>query len=255
MSNGPNAPPPPGKHVLVEKPLAMNADEARRLIAARDRSGKIIIEGFMVRYSPVWVEVRKLIASGRIGEVRSVQAHATYANLDPQNIRNKPDTGGGGLMDLGCYVILFSRLIFGAEPRRVISLIDRDPALKTDRSTSLMLDFAQGQATLFVATQLARAQRVRIFGTKGSIEIEVPVNIPDDRPVRLTVDDGRDSLGSGAERIELPNTNFFTLQGEAVSRAIRGEKPVEMTLEDSVANMRVIDAALRSEKSGAWERV
>jgi predicted dehydrogenase len=244
-----------GKHVLVEKPLAMNAQEAKRLIAARDRSGKIIVEGFMVRYAPTWTEIRKLIASGRVGDVHGVQAHATYANLDPQNIRNKPDTGGGALMDLGCYVVLFSRLIFGADPRRVMSLVDRDPAMKTDRRTSLILDFAQGQASLFISTQLARAQRLRIFGTKGSLEVEIPINIPDDRPARLTFDDGRDSIGGGAERIELPPSNFFTLQGEAVSRAILGEKPIEMTLEDSLANMRVIDAALRSERSGQWESV
>lgn len=242
-----------GKHVLVEKPLAMNAEEAKRLVAARDRSGRIIVEGFMVRYAPTWVEIRKLIQSGRIGDVHAVQAHATYANLDPQNIRNKPETGGGGLMDLGCYVVLFSRMIFEQEPRRVISLIDRDPAMKTDRRTSLMLDFPKGSATLLVSTQLARAQRLRVFGTKGSIEVEIPINIPDDRPVRLTVDDGRDSIGGGAERIELPASNFFTLQGEAVSRAIRGERAPEMTLEDSLANMRVIDAALRSERSGQWE--
>jgi predicted dehydrogenase len=158
-------------------------------------------------------------------------------------------------MDIGCYVILFSRLIFGAEPKRLVSLIDRDPAMKTDRAGSLILDFPQGQATLFVSTQLARAQRLRIFGTKGSLEVEVPINIPDDRPMRVRFDDGRDSWGTGAEFIEFPAANFFNQQGEAVSRAIRGEMPVEMTLNDSIANMRVIDAAKRSEKSGGWETV
>lgn len=244
-----------GKHVLVEKPLAMNADEARRAIAARDRTGKLIIEGFMVRYSTLWIEIRKLIASGRIGEVHGVQAHATYANLDPQNIRNRMETGGGALMDIGCYLILFSRMIFRTEPRRVVSLIERDPAMKTDSRSSLILEFPQGHATLFLSTQLARAQRLRIFGTKGSIEIEVPINTPDDRPARITVDDGRDSVGSGAERIEYAAANFFTQQGEAVSRMIRGEAPVEMTLEESVANMRVIDAAKQSEKEGGWVTV
>lgn len=244
-----------GKHVLVEKPLAMNADEAARVLATRQKSGKVIVEGFMVRYATLWTGIRKLLAQGRIGDVHGMQAHATYANLDPQNIRNRMDAGGGALMDVGCYVILFSRLIFGAEPSRVVSLIDRDPAMKTDRRSSLILDFPQGQATLFVSTQLARAQRLRIFGTKGSLEVDVPINIPDDRPMRVRIDDGRDSFGTGAEIVEFPAANFFTQQGEAVSRAIRGEVPVEMTLEDSIANMRVIDAAKRSEQSGTWERV
>ncbi len=244
-----------GKHVLVEKPAALNADEARRLIAARDRSGKLIIEGFMVRYAAQWIEILKLVASGRIGAVNGVQAHATYVNIDPNNIRNLIDMGGGALMDIGCYVILFARMIFGSEPDRIVSLVDRDPVMKTDRRSSMILDFPQGQATLFVSTQLARAQRVRIFGTKGSIEVEIPINIPDDRPTRITVDDGRDSIGGGAEILEFPNANFFTLQGEAVSRMIRGQSPIAMTLEDSIANMRVIDAALRSERSGRWESV
>lgn len=244
-----------GKHVLVEKPIAMNAEEAKRLIAARDRSGKMIIEGFMVRYATPWIEIRKLIASGKIGDVHGIQAHATYTNLDPQNIRNRPDAGGGALMDIGCYVILFSRLVFGAEPRRAVSLIDRDPAMKTDRHSSIILDFPKGQASLFISTQVARAQRVRVFGTKASIEIEIPINIPDDRPAQIRIDDGRDSVGGGAQIAEFPAANFFTQQGEAVSRAIRGQAPIEMTIEDSIANMRVIDAVLKSERSGGWEKV
>ena len=84
-----------GKHVLVEKPIGMSA-EAERLIAARDRSGKLVIEAFMVRYTPQWLEVREIIASGQIGAVHGMQAHATYPNIDPQNIRNRPEIGGGG---------------------------------------------------------------------------------------------------------------------------------------------------------------
>ena len=83
----------------------------------------------------------------------------------------------------------------------------------------------------------------------------MPINIPDDRPARITIDDGRDSIGSGAEVMEFPAANFFTLQGEAVSRAIRGQSGIEMTLEESIANMRVIDAVFRSEQSGGWEKV
>jgi predicted dehydrogenase len=244
-----------GKHVLLEKPAGMNAAEAERLIAARERSGKLIVEAFMVRYTPQWKTTREIIASGRIGQVRAVQCHVTYRNMDPQNIRNRPEVGGGGIMDIGCYAILFARLAFGAEPRRAVSLIDRDPAMGTDRHASMLLDFPAGQATLFVSTQLARAQRVRIFGTEGSIEIEVPVNAPDDRPTCLTIDDGRDVLGTGAETIEFPPANQYTLQGEAVSRMIREGSAPEMTLEDSIANMRVIDAVFRSEASGAWEKV
>ena len=241
-----------GKHVLVEKPLAMSAREAERLIAARDRTRLTIVEAFMVTYMPQWRRVRELIGEGRIGEVRSVQAHVTYRNMDPANIRNRPEVGGGALMDIGCYAILFARLAFGTEPLRALGLIDRDPGMGTDRHASVLLDFPEGQATLFCSTQLARAQRVRIFGTSGSIEIDVPVNAPDDRPTRIFVDDGRDVLGSGLEVIEFEPCNQYTLQGDAVSRAIRGEGSVGLSLEDSIANMRVLDAVFASERSRGW---
>src|SRR4051812_29257842 len=99
-----------------------------------------------------------------------------------------------------------------------------------------MLDFRAGQ--LFVSTQLARAQRLRIFGDQGSIEVQVPVNAPDDRPTHIVVDDGRDAVGAGAETFEFPPENQYTLQGEAVSRMIREGLPPAMPLEQSVANMR-----------------
>jgi predicted dehydrogenase len=179
----------------------------------------------------------------------------TYRNMDAANIRNRPEVGGGGLMDIGCYAVLFARLAFGAEPLRAVGLIDRDPAMGTDRHASVILEFPNGQATLFCSTQLARAQRVRIFGTEGSIEVEVPVNAPDDRPTRIVVDDGRDVLGTGAEVFEFPACNQYTLQGDAVSRMIRDGTPPEMTLEDSVANMRVLDAIFASERQGGWQPV
>ncbi len=244
-----------GKHVLLEKPIGMSAGEAERLIAARDKSGRIMVEAFMTLYTPQWRRVRALIEEGRIGSVHAIQAYITYRNMDPANIRNRPEVGGGALMDIGCYAILFARLAFGAEPRRALGLIDRDPAMGTDRHSSIVLDFPAGQATLFCSTQLARAQRVRILGTEGSIEIEVPVNAPDDRSTRIVVDDGRDVVGSGAETIEFAASNQYTLQGDAVSRAIRGLEQLHLTLEESVANMRVLDAVFASERTGGWVAV
>jgi predicted dehydrogenase len=125
-----------GKHVLVEKPIGMNAAEAKRLVAARERSGKLIVEAFMARYAPQWVRTRAIAASGRIGTVHAVQAHVTYRNMDPQNIRNRTEVGGGAMMDIGCYAILFARLAFADEPRRALALIERDPAMGTDRHAS-----------------------------------------------------------------------------------------------------------------------
>lgn len=243
-----------GKHVLCEKPIAINAAEAERLVAAQQRSGCLVMEGFMVRFHPQWVRVRELIDSGRIGTVRAVHGVVTYNNPDPVNIRNSLDAGGGGIMDIGCYMIYFARLVLGAEPRRVISRIERDPAMKIDRLASAILDFPQGQATFLCSTQLARAQRFQVLGASGHITVEIPVNAPPDRACRLVVDDGRDVVGSGAEIIELPVCNQYTLQGDAFSACIRKDTKPAVTLTDSILNMRVVDALFRSEKSCGWEK-
>jgi predicted dehydrogenase len=244
-----------GKHVLCEKPLGMTAKDAARLSDGQKASGRLVMEAFMVRTHPQWLKAREVIESGRIGAVRAVSGVVTYNNPDPANIRNILDVGGGGMMDIGCYMIYFSRFAFAAEPTRAISLIDRDPAMKTDRIASVLLQFPQGQASFVCSTQLARAQRFHILGTSGHITVEVPINAPNDRPTRLVVDDGRDVLGSGAEVIELPVCNQYTLQGDAFSACVRDHTAPAVTLADSLANMRAIDAVFRSERSGRWEEV
>jgi predicted dehydrogenase len=243
-----------GKHVLCEKPLGMNAEDAGRLADAQRRSGRLVMEAFMVRMNPQWLKVREIIESGRIGAVHAVNGVVTYNNPDPANIRNILEVGGGGIMDIGCYMAYFARFAFAAEPDAVISLIDRDPKMRIDRIASVILRFRQGQATFLCSTQLARAQRFQILGTAGHVTVEVPINAPNDRPCRVIVDDGRDVLGSGAEIIELPVNNQYTVQGDVVSACIRDGKPPPVTLADSLANMRVIDAIFRSERSKAWEK-
>ena len=119
-----------GKHVLCEKPISLTVAEARQLLAARDRSGVKIAEAFMVRTHPQWLATRDLIREGRIGELRSITGFFSYVNRDPQNIRNIPEDGGGGLMDIGCYPITTSRFIWGEEPLRVVALIERDPEMR-----------------------------------------------------------------------------------------------------------------------------
>lgn len=94
-----------GKHVLCEKPVALNADETRTLIAARDQTGVLIQEAFMVRYHPQWLRARELVRSGRIGQLRAVTGFFSYNNRRPEDIRNVLEFGGGGLYDIGCYPI------------------------------------------------------------------------------------------------------------------------------------------------------
>jgi predicted dehydrogenase len=243
-----------GKHVLCEKPIAMNAAEAATLIDVRDRTGVHIQEAFMTRVNPQWLRVVNEVRSGRIGDVRAVSGVFSYFNDDPANIRNKTEYGGGALMDIGCYLINTARAIFGREPQRVAGAVERDPRSGTDVLTSLMMDFAPGQAIGICSTQLVPAQRVVIYGSRGRIDVEVPFNAPPDRPCRVFVDDGTTLQGAWKETIELETCNQYTVQGDLFSRAVRGLGPLPYPLEDSVLNMRAIDAVFRAAKTGQWEQ-
>jgi len=243
-----------GKHVLCEKPIAMTALEAERLRAVADRV--LIMEAFMVRFHPQWQRARELIRQGQVGTLRVVQMLFSYFNTDPANIRNIAEIGGGALYDIGCYPIVAGRFFFEAEPRRVIALFDRDPAFGTDRLTSALLDFGSGRHLDFtVSTQCVPYQRAQLCGSRGRIEIQIPVNAPQGAATRLFLDDGSALDGSAVRTETLPESDQYQLQGEAFSRAIRGEITLPYGVEDAVQNMRIIDALFRSEQSGRWEDI
>jgi predicted dehydrogenase len=243
-----------GKHVLCEKPVSLNTAEAKTLLAARDRAGVEIGEAFMVRTHPQWLRTRGLIRSGRIGDLRAISGVFSYFNRDAANVRNVAEWGGGGMMDIGCYPITTSRFVYGEEPTRVLGLIERDPQFKVDRLASAILEFPSGHATFTCSTQMVPYQRMQFLGTKGRIEIEIPFNAPPDRETRIFVDDGRDVFGSGITTETFPVCDQYTIQGDAFSRAVRGEGEVPSSLEDAIANMAVIEAVFHSAESGRWER-
>jgi predicted dehydrogenase len=242
-----------GKHVLCEKPIALSADEARQLIAARDRTGARIQEAFMVRSHPQWLKVRDLVQEGAIGELRSILGVFSYFNRDASNIRNLPAAGGGALMDIGCYLINTSRFLFGREPARVIGVVDRDPDMGIDRMTTLMLDYVSGHAAGTCSTQMVFYQQMQIFGTTGRIELPIPFNAPPDRPCRVLVDTGKDLFGAGVSEIQIETCNQYTIQGDLFSKAILEGRDVPSPIEDAVKNMACIDAVFRSAASGRWE--
>ncbi|MCP8936952.1 Gfo/Idh/MocA family oxidoreductase [Alsobacter sp. SYSU M60028] len=245
-----------GKHVLCEKPIALTAEEAEALVEARGRTGRLVAEAFMVRHHPQWLRAREIARSGEIGELRSVNVLFNYNNTDPANIRNRADIGGGALYDIGCYAVAAARYFFAEEPRSVVALIDRDPAMKTDRLTSGLAEFGGGRQLVFsVSTQTSLYQRVQVLGDRGRVEIQVPFNPVPARASTLVVDDGRDVYGSGVRIEEFPPCDQYGLQGAAFSRAVRGEEALAFPLEDAIANMRVIDALFRSARGGAWETV
>jgi predicted dehydrogenase len=244
-----------GKHVLCEKPISLTVAEAKTLLAVRERTGVKIGEAFMVVTHPQWLRIRQLLDEGRIGPLRSISGFFSYYNDDPANIRNQADIGGGALMDIGCYMILAARIGFQQEPTRVVATLDRDPNMRTDRLTSALLDFPSGQATFTCSTQLVPYQRVQFFGAKGRIEVEVPVNAPNDRPTRIFIDSGSDLFGGGIAIETFPVRDQYTLQGDAFSKAVLAGGEVPVSIEDAIKNMSVIEAIFRSGKSGQWESV
>ncbi len=244
-----------GKHVLCEKPIALSAQEAARLVAARDRTGAKIQEAFMIRTHPQWIKAKELVREGRIGEPRSMLGVFSYFNRDPVNIRNRPEYGGGALMDVGCYLVNTSRFIFDREPRRAVGAIQRDPDMGTDRVTSILLDFEVGHAAGTCSTQMVPAQRMQIFGTTGRIELLIPFNAPVDRPCRILIDTGADVFGGGISHIDFDTCNQYTIQGDRFSKAILNGEDVTSPLEDAVKNMACIDAIFKSADTGCWEVV
>lgn len=241
-----------GKHVLCEKPIGLDVAEAEQLATAAAVHPKLkVMEAFMYRFHPQWQNARNWVREGKIGELRTIQSFFSYFNNDPANVRSKPEWGGGGLMDIGCYPISLSRFIFDGEPTRVLGQIEMDPKLGVDRLASAVMEFEQGTATFTVGTQLAPYQRVHIFGSTGRIEIEIPFNAPPDRPCREWLQTTT-AEGERSEEFNLGICNQYTLQADAFGRAILDDKPAPTPLSDAIANMRVIERIVTSATRDQW---
>lgn len=237
-----------GKHVLCEKPIGLSSAEGQRLLDAAKQHPKLkVMEAFMYRLHPQWQRAKQLVDEGRIGSLRTIQSFFSYFNADANNIRNKADIGGGGMMDIGCYNVSLSRFIFGAEPKRVLGIVERDLQFQTDRIASGILDFGTGTATFTCSTQLSSYQRVNIFGTEGRVEIEIPFNAPPDKPCRIWL-----QQGSEIEEITFDTCDQYTIQFDLFSLAVLNDTAVPTSLDDAVANMKVIEAVFESSKKQGW---
>jgi len=225
--------------------------EAEALLEESQRHPQLkIMEAFMYRGHPQWVRTRQMVHEGAIGQLRAISSFFSYFNRDPNNVRNQPGIGGGGLMDIGCYPISLSRFLFDAEPLAVQGTVENDPDFSVDRLTSGIMEFEGGISIFGCSTQLVPYQRVQVLGTEGRIEIEIPFNAPPDRPCRIWYD-----RGSTTEEILLETADQYTIQGDRFAAAVLNDTPVPTPLEDAVANMRVIEAIFRSASSGKRELV
>ncbi|MTI32253.1 Gfo/Idh/MocA family protein [Xanthovirga aplysinae] len=241
-----------GKHVLCEKPIGLNAEEAKELKEAASKfPGLKVMEAFMYRFHPTWKKVQALVRENEIGEVKTIQSFFSYYNIDPENIRNKPEMGGGGLMDIGCYCISVPRFLFEAEPKRVMGLMDLDPEMKVDRLASGILDFSNGRSATFTcSTQVMPYQKVNVLGTDGRIEVEIPFNIPHDVPTKIWLHSKEQT-----EELRFDPANQYTLQGDIFSRTILQDSKVPTPLDDAIGNMKVIDGIKESSERSEWVNI
>jgi predicted dehydrogenase len=247
-----------GKHVLCEKPFAMDASQARAMAAKAKEKGLLLMEAFMYRFHPQWIRAREIVASGELGRLRAIHCWFSYNNADPANIRNRTENGGGALYDIGCYAVSSARFLASAspgsaeEPRRALYLAERDANFGTDTLGAGLLDFGPDgpRASFHIATKAFPVQRVEAMGEKGSLSIILPFNAYADVPLAIEV-----TTGLGARRVETGPADQYAAMFAAFSGAIREGKAAPTPCEDGIANMDAIDALFRSEKSGTWERV
>ncbi|RWO60305.1 Gfo/Idh/MocA family oxidoreductase [Mesorhizobium sp.] len=241
-----------GKHVLVEKPLALDARDIPPLIKLRDAKNVLVCEAFMVVYHPQWIKVRELIASGAIGRLRHVQGAFSYYNVDPKNMRNQLDLGGGALPDIGVYPTVSTRFSTGKEPLRVQATIERDKTFGTDIYSSIRADFGEFELSFYLSTQMAARQVMVFHGEKGLIEVLSPFNagIYDHHRIEL-----HNQNHSEAQVFRFPGMQQYRLEVQAFARAAQGGTDRVFTLEESVLNQKVIDAIFRAGEKEGWETV
>jgi predicted dehydrogenase len=241
-----------GKHVLCEKPLAMTAADAQRMVDVAHETGRHLMEAFMYRHHPTWLAAMDAIEGGRIGTLTAVQSWFSYFNDDPANIRNIVEYGGGALFDIGCYSVNLSRMVFRGEPTRVQASLRRDPATGVDVLTSGILDFAGGIATFTCSIRSESDQRVDIYGTTGRISIQIPFNIPPDRPTRVFLIAGGDPpVAPDTEVVEFPTADPYTAEFEHFAAAVLDGGPTPVPPEDAVANLRVVEQIFAVAETGS----
>ena len=233
-----------GKHVLCEKPIAMEASEIDGLIAARDASGRLAAEAFMIVHHPQFHRARELVQGGAIGELSLVDCVFTYNNAGATgNIRNRPETGGGGLPDIGVYAFGAARFVTGAECQRVENAHVRFEN-DVDVFAQVAADFGAFRYQAVVSMRMQPRQHITFHGDRGHLTLTAPFNAAayDQAELTLETDEGRRT-----ER--WPGVNQYVLQVEAFERAARGDEPYGCPLEFSRGTQEMIDAVFAAARN------
>ena len=233
-----------GKHVLCEKPIAMAAGEIDALIALRDQTGLLIAEAYMIVHHPQWQKAKSIYESGILGDVMLVDGVFTYDNsADPGNIRNKPDTGGGSLPDIGVYTFGSARFVTGEEPQAAQAHIRRENGV--DVFTHATADFPSFRYSSVTSMRLTPRQEMAFHGTKGVMKLTCPFNSAVFGQAELSVEQG----GMVVETHRWPGVNHYVLQVENFGRSVRDGAAYPCPLEFSQGTQAMIDMVLAAEKS------
>ncbi|USU17780.1 Gfo/Idh/MocA family protein [Paraburkholderia fungorum] len=231
-----------GKHVLCEKPIAMNANQVLELIALRDKTGLVCGEAFMVAHHPQWAFVRDSLAQGMLGELTLIEGSFTYFNDDPNALKNNLALGGGGVRDIGVYPVVTTRLVTGLEPVRIQAEVLLDARFGTDRFARCTAAFPGFSMTFYCGTQLSRRQHMIFHGTKGWLSVDAPFNPGTYGPAQIRL---RSDETAQTRTIEFGDVDQYQLMVEDFASTVLGQKAnLAFTLENSLGNQRVIDQIL-----------
>lgn len=231
-----------GKAVLCEKPIAMSATEIDGLIAVRDAKGVHATEAYMIVHHPQWQRARELYRSGAIGDLVLVDTVFSYDNSsDPGNIRNRPDTGGGSLPDIGVYTFGSARFVTGEEPTSVAATIRRENGV--DVFAHVTADFPSFRYSSVTSMRMHPRQYVAFHGREGVMVLTAPFNAGVFAEARLKLHKGGGN-GAAVTTERWPRVNQYVLQVENFGRTLREGAPYPWSLEDAKGTQAMIDKVL-----------
>ena len=240
-----------GKHVLCEKPIALNAEEARQMQAAAAQHGRLLAEAFTYRHGPLMQRALEVVRSGALGDLKTLHSSFSFIIHDrPDDMRLQREAGGGALYDIGCYCISVLRTLAGREPVSVSARLSWSPKYHVDVAGAGLLDFGQELYGTFNANFNAPGTTFfRVVGTRGQMQAPYGFLGRERDAWLLTIIDGH------IDRIMMPPINPYASELQEMSQAIRGDEPTQIAFEPLDANMRVVDACFASDRSGQAVRL
>jgi predicted dehydrogenase len=249
-----------GKHVLCEKPLSLLPEDVRAVIEVRDRTGQHIEEGFGYKNHPQWDKIEVLMGEKAIGKPLSTHGVLAMRFMNPDDIRNSPELGGGGTYDLGSYAISASTMIFKRPPLRVLGVMDQDPTFGIDRLSTAILDYGDAHSTFTVSTQggasaWATHQHFSVLGSHGWLRCDFPYAQARPTPCHLYVG-GLESYGNfETQKFDFPAVSQYGLEVERFSRHLLGEPTKTWELEDALLTLTIIRELFTSASDGSWRDI